>query len=237
VVWEVEGESSNPISDNYDFSLDNEPQIGYYLLVLHQCVILQHPKTMPISFLPYQKEYQEQIKILASLLKGTIHRTEGTSPRASWPFPKLTGTFRQRDVEIKIIQEATGAGSDPLHTEKFLLICMRCASTLQMKIGPKSWLVRLHSLIWWHRIFTGNKSLDDIYAITSQQRTRSMRLFSHKKIHKFLLQLGPFHTLQLAQQRLDVRYLITSHQVFMARNVAERLQQLAQFARLTENLA
>lgn len=191
---------------------------------------------MPISFMPYQKEYQEQIKILAALLKGAIHRTEGTTPRTSRPFPKLTGTFRQRDVEIKIIQEATGAGSDPLHTEKFLLISMRCASTLEMKMGPKNWLERLGSLIWWRRISTGNKSLDDIYAITSQERTRSTRLLSHKKIHKFLLQLGPFHTLQLAEQRLGLRYLITSHQVFMARNLVERLQQLAQLARLTENL-
>jgi hypothetical protein len=192
---------------------------------------------MPISFVPYQKEYQEQIKILAALLKGAIHRMEGAAPRASRPFPKLTGTYRQRDVEIQIIQQATGVGSDPLHTEKFLLISMRCSSTLEMKIGPKSWLERLHSLIWWRRISTGNKSLNDMYTITSQERTRSTRLFSHKKIHKFLLQLGSFHTLRLAEQRLNLRYLITSHQVFMARNLAERLQQLAQFARLTENLA
>ena len=142
---------------------------------------------MPISFVPYQKEYQEQVKILAALMKGAIHRMEGAASSASRPFPKLTGTYRQRDVEIKIIQQATGIGSDPLHTEKFLLISMRCSSTLEMKIGPKSWLERLQSLIWWRRISTGNKSLDDIYAITSQERTRSTRLFSHKKIHKFQL--------------------------------------------------
>jgi len=191
---------------------------------------------MPIPFVPYQKEYQEQIKILAALLQGELHPLEDVALQAPSPFPRLTGTFRQRGVEIRVIQEVTRAGSGPLSTDKYLLVSTRCSCTLAMKIGPKSWLRKLGRLIWWRHISTGNKSLDSSYDITSPERLRSQRFLSHKKIQNLLLQLGPFHTLQLAERRLCLRYLITSHQVFMARILAGHLQRLDRLARLCENL-
>ena len=192
---------------------------------------------MPIPFIPYQKEYADQIKILAALLEGELHPASGPGSQTSSPYPRLTGTFQRRPVEIEIAQQTTKAGSDPLSTDKYLLIHMRCSCSLEMNIGPKNRLGWLDRLIWWRHICTGNKIIDDMYAITSAERLRSRRLLSHKKIKNLLLQLGPFHSLQLTEQNLYLHCLITSHQILVARNLAATLQQLSRLARLCENLA
>lgn len=190
---------------------------------------------MPIPFVPYQKEYQEQIKILASLLQGELKSAEVAIRGAPSFFPRLTGTFRQREVEIRVLQETTGSGSDPLSTDKYLHISMECSSTLKLKIGPKNWLSKLDWLIWWRHIYSGEKTFDSKYAIASPERLRSQRLLSGKRIKNLLLRLGPFHTLQLTQRRLCLRYLITSYEVVVARNVAVVLGQLVRLARMIEN--
>lgn len=192
---------------------------------------------MPISFIPYQKEYAEQIKILAALLEGELHPARDPGSQTTSPYPRLTGTFQRRPVGVEIAQETTKAGSDPLSTDKYLLIHMRCSCSLEMKIGPKNRLGWLDRLIWWRHICTGNKIIDDTYAITSAERLRSRRLLSHKKIKSLLLQLSSFHSLQLTERNLCLRRPITSHQTFVARNLAATLQQLARLARLCENLA
>jgi hypothetical protein len=192
---------------------------------------------MPIPFVPYQKEYEEQIRILAALLQGRLGPLKGGASMIPSPYPALAGTFRQREVEIGLIEEASRAGSDPLSTDKYLLLNMQCSCTLEMKAGPKGWFWKLDSLIWWRRISTGNKTLDSNYTITTPERLRSRRLLSHKKTQNLLIQLSPFHTLQLVDRHLRIRYLITSQQVFQARTLGVVLHRMDRLARLTENLA
>jgi len=192
---------------------------------------------MPIPFVPYQKEYQEQIRILAALLQGQLGSPKSADFMIPSLYPPLAGIFRQREVEIGIIEKATRAGSDPLSTDKYLLISMPCSCTLQMYIGPKGRLWKLQSLMWWRHISIGNKTLDNSYTITTPERLRSRRLLSHKKTQNFLLQLSPFHTLRMDNRRFRLRYLITSQQVFQARALGGVLHRLDRLARLAENLA
>jgi hypothetical protein len=192
---------------------------------------------MPIPFVPYQREYEEQIRILAALLQGRLGPLKGGDSMIPSPYPALVGTFRQREVKIGVIEEASRAGSDPLSTDKYLLLMMQCSSTLEMKVEPKGRLWKLDSLFWWRHISTGNKTLDSNYTITTPERLRSRRLLSHKKTRNLILQLNRFHTLQLANRHLRLRYLITSQQVFQARALGVVLHRMDRLARLTENLA
>jgi hypothetical protein len=190
---------------------------------------------MPISFVPYKKEYAEQIKILTTLLNGELH--PGDKDRRSADFPPLTGTYQRRQVNIEILQEATRAGSDPLNSVKFLLITMHGSCDLQMKVEAKKrsgWLTRL---LWWRRIPFGDDNLDAAYVISASERERARRFFAHKKIKNLLVQLGPFYSLHMAGGKLRLRYLITSHQIFTARRVADVLFRMIRLARLCENLA
>lgn len=191
---------------------------------------------MPIPFVPYQKEYKEQIKILAALLRGKLESKKGTTLQPPSLFPWLTGAYHDREVQIGIVEQVTREGTDPLSTDKYLLVAINCTCNLEMKIGPKERSWKLARLLWWRHISTGNKALDSNHSITTSERARSRRLLSHKKAQNLLLQLSPFQTLQLTDRRLSLRYLITSHEVFIARNLAERLRQLDRLARLAENL-
>jgi len=192
---------------------------------------------MPIPFVPYQKEYEEQIRILAALLQGRLGSLKSADFMIPSPYPVLDGIFRQREVKIGIIEQATRAGSDPLSTDKYLHLSMQCSCTLQMHIEPKGQFWRLKSLIWWRHISTGNKTLDSNYTITTPERLRSRRLLSHRKTQNFLVQLSPFHTLRMENRRLRLRYLIISQQIFQARALCGVLHRLDRLARLAENLA
>jgi hypothetical protein len=195
------------------------------------------PKIMPIPFVPYQKEYQEQIKILATLLGGQLGPLKDAGLEASPLFPGLMGTFHQREVRIGVVEETTGNGPNPLSTDKYLSIIMHCASSLEMVIRPTGRVWKLTRLLWWRHVKTGNKTLDRDRVITTPERHRSLRLLSHRKVQNLLIQFGSFRTLQMANRRLGLQYLITSHNILIARNLAERLRQLERLARLTENLA
>lgn len=192
---------------------------------------------MPISFIPYKKEYQEQIKILAALLSGERHPGEGAAPGASSPYPRLKGHYQGQPVEVIILQKSTPNGSDPLNSAKYLLIRMRCPCSLTLKIEPKTWRSQLSRLLWWRRILTEKDALDAHYAITSSERKRARRLLSHKKVRNLLDQLSPFQSLTVAQGHVSLTYPVTSQQVFMARKVAEILRRILRFGRLCENLA
>jgi hypothetical protein len=200
-------------------------------------VFILRSKIMPIPFVPYQKEYQEQIKILATLLGGHLGPLKDAGLGTSSLFPGLTGTFHQREVKIGVVEETTRNGANPLSTDKYLSVIMHCASSLEMDIRPKDRFWKLIRLLWWKHVKTGNKTLDRARTITTPERHRSLRLLSHRKVQNLLIQFGPFHTLQMANHRLGLRYLITSHNVLIARNLAERLRQLDRLARIIENLA
>ena len=190
---------------------------------------------MPITFVPYKKEYAEQVKILITLLDGQLR--SGAGDKRSEDFPSLTGTYQRRQVNIEILQETTRYGSDPLNSDKFLLITMNGSCDLQMKVEARKrsgWLTRL---MWWRQIPFGDDDLDAAYVISAPERGRARQFFAHKKIKNLLVQLGPFHSLQMAGGTLRLRYLITSHQIFTARHVAEVLFRMIRLARMCENLA
>jgi hypothetical protein len=191
---------------------------------------------MPISFVPYQKEYAEQIRILAGLLEGKVHSDKGTADQTALHYPRLTGTMQGRQVEIAVIQKATQAGATPLNTIKHLLITMKSNCPLEMKVDSR---VRSHwsmRLFWWRRINTGDKTLDDNYTIIAPERRRARDLLAHRRIRNLLIQLAPFHSLQMAGGHIRLHYLITSHQVFTARKLIEVLQRLVKLDRRCENL-
>jgi hypothetical protein len=192
---------------------------------------------MPITFIPYKSEYQEQIKILAALLSGERHPGEAAGPGASSPYPRLTGHYQGQPVEMVILQKSTPNGADPLNSDKFLLIRMRCPCSLGLNIEPKTWRFWFSQLLWWRRILTGKDALDANYAITSSDRKRAQRLLSHKKVKNLLDQLSPFQSLAVAEGQISLSYAVTSHQVFMARKVVDILRRMLRFGRLCENLA
>ncbi len=192
---------------------------------------------MPISFVPYQKEYQEQIKILNTLLGGQLGSFEDAAMKTSHLFPGLKGTFHQREVEIGVVERDTQVGAGPLSTDKYLTIIMHCGSSMELDIRLQGRFWKLTRWLWWRTIKTGNDILDGNYAITTPERHRSQRLLSLKKVQNLLIQFGPFHALQMANRCLILHYLITSHKLLIARNLVERLRQLDRLARLTENLA
>jgi hypothetical protein len=221
----------------WDFSLDNEPEKGYYLLVLHPCITLPHSRAMPIPFVPYQKEYREQIKILVALLNGELQSGEGSRPGAPSPYPHIMGHYQGQPVEIYILQHATREGADPLNSEKYLHIRLQCSCSLTLTITPLSWRSKLARLFWWRQLVTGREDLDSRYAIASPERGRTRRLLSHKKVKNLLYQMSPFHTLTLTDGHLLLSYAVTSHHILTARRVAEVLRRMLRFGRLCQNLA
>jgi hypothetical protein len=220
-----------------DFSLDNGPEKRYYLLVLHRRITLKRSRTMPISFIPYQKEYREQIRILVALLDGELQSGEGSRPGSPSPYPRIMGHYQGQPAEIYILQKATPDGTDPLNSAKYLHIRLQCSCSLTLTISPKSWRSRLARLFWWRRLVTGREDLDASHTIASPERGRARRLLSHKKVNNLLYQLSPFHALSLADGHLLVSYAVTSHHVLMARRVAEVLRRMLRFGRLCQNLA
>lgn len=214
-------------------------------------------KTMPIPFIPYQKEYQEQMRILAALLRGNLHFDKSPQDQSSLPYPWLAGHFQQLPVEIRLAQQPTRNGSNPLSSTKYLHITIATTCPLEMSIGPRRKLWWLHRLLWWRHISIAAKEvgtsqavvspeqdrirqflalLRQHYQIASPRPDRARRLLAHRKVKSILLQLSPFHSLQLAQGQIHLSCLITSHEVFSAHRVAEILGRLLRLSRLCQNL-
>jgi hypothetical protein len=192
---------------------------------------------MPIPFIPYKKEYREQIRILVALLGGELQSGEGSKPGTPSPYPRVMGHYQGQPVEICIHQKAAPDGADPLNSAKYLHIRLQCSCSLMMTIRPHSRRSRLARIFWWRRLVTGREDLDSNYAIASPERVRARRLLSHKKVNNLLYQLSPFHSLILDDGHLLVSYAVTSHHTFMARRVAEVLRRMLRFGRLCQNLA
>jgi len=192
---------------------------------------------MPIPFIPYKKEYAEQMRILVALLGGKLASTPASKGQPPSPYPRLTGLYQNIPVKIQIVQEPTRQGADPLSTEKYLDILFESPCAVEISIKPKSRLSWLQRLLWWKRIFTGADDLDREYAITSSQTSRARPMLKHKKVKSQLLQLMPFADLWVRQDHIQLRFPITSHNVFLARHLAEVLRRLLRLSRLCQNLS
>jgi hypothetical protein len=192
---------------------------------------------MPISFIPYKKEYQEQMRILVALLGGKLHPENGLPGRPASPYPRLTGLFQNLPVEIRIVEEPTRDGADPLNTTKYLDISLQSPCALSLDVESKGRWWRLQKLLWWRHIVSAEKTLDQNYVFSSVEPRRARRLLARKKIRNQLVQVLPFHSLQLSEKHLRFRRTVDSHQVFMARQVADILRRLLRLSRLCQNLA
>jgi|GEM_PF-1609758 len=192
---------------------------------------------MPIPFIPYKKEYAEQMRILVALLGGKLASEPVGKGKSPSPYPRLTGLYQNTSVQIQVIQEPTRQGDDPLSTTKYLDILFKSPCALDAFVQPTERLGWFHRLLWWKKISTGEEDLDREYAITSSEVRRARPVMNHKKVKSQLLQLMPFAGLWIHRDHIRLRYLITSHQVFTARHLAEVLRRLLRLSRLCQNLS
>lgn len=191
---------------------------------------------MTIPFVPYKKEYVEQMRILVALLGGKLISRSAHQEGPRPPYPRLTGLYQNMPVQIQVIQEATRQGDDPLSTEKYLEILFESPSALEISVEPREDVGWFRRLLWWKKVSTGEKDLDSTYAITSSEARRARPVMNHKKVKSQLLQLRPFDRLAISPDHIRLRYHIASHQIFMARHLAEVLRRLLRLSRLCQNL-
>jgi len=192
---------------------------------------------MTIPFVPYKKEYAEQMRILVALLSGKLTSKSAQKGGPPSPYPRLTGLYQKMPVQIRIVQESAGRGDDPLSTEKYLEVLFESPCSLEVSVQPKGRLGWLQRLLWWKKISTGEEDLDREYAITSSEARRVRPVMDHKKVKSQLLQLSPFDRLSIFPDHIQLRYHITSHQIFAARHLAEVLRRLLRLSRLCQNLS
>ena len=191
---------------------------------------------MPIPFVPYKKEYAEQMRILVALLGGKLTPEAARPGRPPSPYPRLTGLFQNLPVQIRVIQRATRDGADPLSTDKYLDILFESPCSLQMRAQPKGRYWWIRKLLWWKTITTGDKHLDRDYAFSSPKAGRVRKVLRHKKVKSQIVQLAPFDRLSISPDHLQLRYRITSQQAFMAHHLAEVFRRMLRLSRLFQNL-
>jgi hypothetical protein len=192
---------------------------------------------MTIPFVPYKKEYAEQMRILVALLGGKLTSRHSERDQPPSPYPRLTGLYQKLPVQIRVIEETTRQGDDPLSTEKYLDILFESPCSLEVSIQPGERLGWLQRLLWWKKISTGEEDLDGTYAITSSEARRARPVMAHKKVKSQILHLAPFSGLWIHPDHIQLQYRITSHQVFTARHLAEVLRRLLRLSRLCQNLS
>ncbi len=192
---------------------------------------------MPIPFVPYKKEYAEQMRILVALLGGKLTAEAARPGQPPSPYPRLTGLFQNLPVQIRVIQQATREGADPLSTDKYLDILLESPCSLPLSVEPKGRFWRIRKLLWWKTITTGEEHLDRDYAFSSPKVRRARKVLNHKKVKSQLLQLCPFNRLSISPNHLQLRYPITSHQAFLAHHLAEVLRRMLRLSRLFQNLS
>jgi hypothetical protein len=140
-------------------------------------------------------------------------------------------------VRIRVIQQPTRDGADPLDTDKYLDIILESPCSLELLLKPKEKLGWLQKLLWWKYMPTGIRGLDHDYAVSSSNRHRAHHLLAHKKVKSQLLQLIPCEFLSISRDDVHLRYLITSHHIFLARHLAEVLRRMLRLSRLCQNLS
>jgi hypothetical protein len=192
---------------------------------------------MPISFIPYKKEYAEQMRILVTLLGGRLSVKPDGRGQTQSPYPRLTGLYQNTPVQISLAQEPADRSDDPLSTEKYLDILFESPCPVEISVQPHGRQGWFRRFLWWKRISTGDEDLDREYAITSSETGRARQVVNHKKVKSQLLQLTPFAGLWVRRDHIQLRYLIASHQVFSARLLAEVLRRLLRLSRLCQNLS
>jgi hypothetical protein len=191
---------------------------------------------MPIPFVPYKKEYAEQMRILVALLGGKLSAEHVREERPPSPYPRLTGLFQNKPVQVRVIQRPTRNGADPLNTDKYLDILFESPCSLRLSVETKGHLWWIKRLLWWKTITTGEQDLDRDYTFSSPNVRRARRLLAHKKVKSQLFQLIPFEFLSISEDHLQLRHRITSHRVFSARHLAEVLRRMLRLSRLCQNL-
>ena len=191
---------------------------------------------MPIAFIPYKKEYAEQMRILVALLGGKLTSEPAGKGKPPSPYPRLTGLYQNIPVQIQVIQEPSRYGDDLLSTDKYLDILFESPCSLRVSIDPKGRWQWLRKLFRWKTITTGQEDIDGDYTITSSDIRRARSLLDHKKVKSQLVQLLPFAGLWIFQDHIQLRYRITSHQIFLARHLTEVLRRLLRLSRLCQNL-
>jgi hypothetical protein len=192
---------------------------------------------MTIPFVPYKKEYAEQMRILVALLGGKLASRSSRKGGPPPPYPRLTGLYQKMPVKIEVSQEPTRQGNDPLSTEKYLEITFQAPCSLEFSIQPRRRMGWLQKLLWWKKISTGVDDLDREYAVTSSEVRRVRPVLSHKKVKSQLLHLTPFAGMWIHPDHILLRYHIASHEIFSARHLAEVLRRLLRLSRLCQNLS